>query len=114
MTTVPQIKGLTVQEILKETRNHIDIDNYIPNLAKGKQPDREFVWNVSTCQHKVMTTLVNTLIPNKLREKIEKWMATRESKYIKKRNFNIKVLPVFKELFEEDPSLSSKPEFHYL
>ena len=56
MTTVPQIKGLTFQEILQEARNHIDIDNYIPNFAKGKQPDRDYVWNVGMYQHKVMMT----------------------------------------------------------
>ena len=54
MTSVPQFKGLTVQEILKEARNHIDFDNYILDLAKGKQPDREFLWNVGTYQHKVI------------------------------------------------------------
>ena len=43
---VPQIKGLTVHEILKEARKHIDIDTYMPKYQGGKHPDRDFVWNV--------------------------------------------------------------------
>ena len=89
---MPQIKGLKDQEILKETRNHIDSNSYFQNLEKGKQPDREFVWNFGTYQHKVVMTLVTTLISNELRDKIKKWMATRDSKYIKKINLNMKVL----------------------
>ena len=40
---VPQIKGLTVHEILKEARKHIDIDTYMPKYQGGKHPDRDFV-----------------------------------------------------------------------
>ena len=40
-------------------------------------------------------------------------MAIRESKYIKKKNLNMKILPEFKELFEGDTSLSSKSEYYH-
>ena len=113
MITVPQIKGLTIQDILKEAKAHVDIYKYIPNLAKRKQPDRDFVCNVGTHQHFVMIDIVNTLMPSKLRDRIEKWMVTRENKYIKKNNLNMKVLPEFKELFEAVPSLSSKSEYYH-
>ena len=113
MITVPQIKGLMIQDILKEAKAHVDIDKYMPNLAKGKQPDRDFVCNVGTHQHFVMIDIVNTLMPSKLRDRIEKWMVTRESKYIKKNNLNMKVLLEFKELFEAVPSLSSKSEYYH-
>ena len=109
---VPQIKGLTVQDIIKEAKAHVDIDKFMPSLAKGKQPDRDFVCNVGMHKRHLTIDVVNTLIPNRLRDKIEKWMAVRENKYIKKRSLNMKVLPEFKELFEGVPSLSSKPKYH--
>ena len=43
---IPQIKGLKIYKILVEARKNADIDSYMPSLAKGKQPDREFVCNV--------------------------------------------------------------------
>ena len=38
-----KIKGLTISEILIEARKHVEIDLYMPNLSKGKLPDRSFV-----------------------------------------------------------------------
>ena len=110
---VPQIEGLTVMEILKEAKKHVDIELYLPNLSKGKQPDRNFVWNVGKWFQQSMSVIVNTLIPKKLSDLIEKWMATREIKFIKKRNLNMKVLPEFSELFNNAPWLSSESFFLY-
>ena len=38
-----QINGLAIPEILIEARKHVEIDLYMPNLSKGKLPDRSFV-----------------------------------------------------------------------
>ena len=43
---VPQIKGLTVKDILAEARKFVKIDDYMPNLGNGKQPDRDFTCNI--------------------------------------------------------------------
>ena len=43
ITHVPHIKGLTVQEIIKEAKKHVEIKLYLTKIAKGKQPDRNFV-----------------------------------------------------------------------
>ena len=110
---VPQIKGLTVSDILAEARRFVKIDEYMPNLGKGKQPDRNFVCNIGKLFPSYNYDLVNTLIPNKLRDLIEDWMSKREVKFIKKRNLEMKVLPEFKELFCNAPGLSSKLQSNY-
>ena len=43
---VPQIQGLKVNQILKETRNHVDINDYVPDLKDEKLPNRYYVINV--------------------------------------------------------------------
>ena len=30
----------------KEIKKHVEIKLYLPKLRKGKQPDRNFVWNI--------------------------------------------------------------------
>ena len=45
-THVPQIKGRTVQEIIKEAKKHFDVQHFLSSLAKGKQIDRKFEWNI--------------------------------------------------------------------
>ena len=108
---IPQINGLTIPEILIEVRKHVEIDLYMPNLSKGKLPDRSFVWNVGELALSSFTDVVNTLIPRVLRELrdlTEKWLLNREDKFIKKRNLSMKVLPEFSGLFNNAPGLSSK------
>ena len=32
--------------MIKEAKKHVEIKLYLQKLAKGKQPDRKFVWNI--------------------------------------------------------------------
>ena len=105
---IPQINGMTIPEILIKARKHVEIDLYMPNLSKGKLPDRSFVWNVGELALPSFTAVVNTLIPRELRDLTEKWLLNREDKFIKKRNLSMKVLPEFSELINNAPGLSSK------
>ena len=59
---IPRIKGLTIPEILIEAKKHVEINLYIPNLSKGKLPDRSIVWNVDELAVPFFITVVNTLI----------------------------------------------------
>ena len=57
ITHVPQIKGLTVQEIIKEAKKNVEIQLYLPNLVKGRQPDRNFVGNIGKWLKRVYSKL---------------------------------------------------------
>ena len=43
---IPQIKRLTFQDIINETKTHVGIDKFMLSLAEEKQPDRDFVCNL--------------------------------------------------------------------
>ena len=96
MTHAPHIQGLRVFQIISMAKQHWNIDQYLPEFKDDKLLSREFVVNVGK-NISILKNLVNTLIPEKLQEMVEKAMTRREYKFIKQRNITMNVLPEIKK-----------------
>ena len=67
MKIVPQVKGLTVPEILEFAKSKWDIFDYLPEHSDCRLPNRVFLWNV-----------VNSLIPEEFDYFVKENLADRE------------------------------------
>ena len=101
---VPQIKPLTIEEIIKFAASHFDIDNYLPKYIKWRMPDRNWVWNLGKIY------LLNHAAYSKLKETfsecIQGKMRERE-KIIMKKNLQVKVIPEFSNVILKSNRVSS-------
>ena len=43
---VPHFKGLKIEDVIDFARSKVPIDDYLPILAKGKLPNRDWMINV--------------------------------------------------------------------
>ena len=60
---MPQIKQLTIEEIIKFAASHFDLDNYLPKYKKWRMPDISLAWNlgkINLLYHAVYSKLKET------------------------------------------------------
>ena len=101
---VPQYEGLTVKDILKFTKQNVDILNYIPEYKYDKDPNREWICNV-----------VNSLVPLEFQEFVNIKVDQRKESIVKSQNLGTNVLPEFVSIFKSSNSVSlQKGKSHFL
>ena len=79
---VPQIKGLRVNQILDETRKHINIDIFMPDLKYDELLSRVYFVKVGI-DLTLILLIVNTSLPDELQGMVERVKAERVEKYNK-------------------------------
>ena len=83
ITRVPQIKGLTFQEIIKKRRSILKF-SFICQTWQKKSSRIEILYEIlEVVEESLLEIIVHILIPDKLRGLIEKSMLVREVKLIK-------------------------------
>ena len=97
MTIVPQVKGLTVPEILEFAKSKWDILDYLPEHSDCRLLNRVFLWNI-----------INSLIPDEFDYFVKENLADREKKMIDKRRLAVTILPEFIKIFQESKNISCK------
>ena len=97
MIIVPQVKGLTVPEIIKFARSKWNIFDYLPEHRDCRLPNRDFLCYV-----------VNTLIPDEFQLYVKGVLDSREKKMIKQKILGVSILPEFVKIFKESKSISCK------
>ena len=93
--SVPHYKGLNVKDIIKFTRLHTNIDDYLPNYDYRKEPNRLWLCN-----------LVNSLIQKEFQQFIDIQIDKRKQHLIDTQNLSMKIKPEFEKIFKESKSLS--------
>ena len=82
--TVPQLKGLTIADLLQFARNHVQIEDYIPSYVYSKNPNRDWICNI-----------INTACQAEFQKFIEQKISERSKHVITKKSMNFKVLQYF-------------------
>ena len=102
--SVPQLKGLRVEDLLKFAEENIDIKGYLPDYEYRKLPNRQWLCN-----------MLNTLIGEKFKLYMKNVMKERVKHFINKRKMSVKDLPKFINIFKKSESISvHKGKTHYL
>ena len=102
--SVPHLDGLKISQIIEFSRQHVNIEAYLPDYEYSKYPNRDWLWNV-----------VNSLLDKKFQELIQNKIWERTKKMVMKKKLSIKALPEFVDIFKLSKNISvQKGRSHYL
>ena len=102
--SVPHLDGLKISQIIEFSRQHVNIEAYLPDYEYSKYPNRDWLWNV-----------VNSLLDKKFQEFIQNKIWEHTKKMVMKKKLSIKALPEFVDIFKLSKNISvQKGRSHYL
>ena len=101
---LPQLKSLSIKEILSFAINNTNIGEYLHEYTYDKLPNREWLWNV-----------VNTISGRKFKEFVQTALNKRETDIFINKGLNVSAIPEIVKNFENSKNVSyNKGRTHFL
>ena len=92
---LPQIKSLSIKEILTFGKNNTNIKEYLPAYNYNKLPNREWLWN-----------MINSITETKFKNFVNSAMLNREKEMIIRKDLNVSAIPEIVKIFKTSNNVS--------